>query len=208
MRILLEGRFMLESAMPCPFQSEIHADGGMYPSEKSLANLVVEDVPKKTECPVGVTQSITVCQIKQLVGQFQRHRLTMQDDTTLLLQIIGAPNVMIASEEMHLHPIIRQLAHLPQKTCVSPGNHCGIFKPEVKHVAQHVYSLCLVLDVIQEAHETAFLLPPMLQSTATQMGITDKINIPHRQRFATSVPVPDEPLRSSYPCSTLVQTPG
>lgn len=144
----------------------------------------MEERAQETELPVGISQAVTVGEVEYLVGQFECHRLPMQDDSALALQIIGAPNVVVACEEVHLHPIVSEFAHLSQEACEASGDHCGVLEPEVKHVAQHIYGTRLVLYVVKETHQAAFLLPAVLQSATAQMGVTDEIDVLHR-RIAT-----------------------
>ena len=89
----------------------------------------------------------------------------MDNHATLLLQVVATPHVVVSLEEMHLNPSVGQLTHFSQETCESSWHHFVVFKPEVEHVAKHIHSLSLVLDGIEEIHQSAFSRPCVLKSS-------------------------------------------
>ena len=100
----------------------------------------------------------------------------MKNHTTFLRQVFPRPNIVISRKEMHLYPTVRQFANLAQKTGKALGNYGAVFEPEVEHIAQQIHGLSLVLDFVEETHQSAFLLTGMLQSPAAQMGVGEEIN--------------------------------
>ena len=83
--------------------------------------------------------------------------LFVQDDTTLLLQVFVCPDVVVAREIMTLHSHICQLGNLAEEARKALRYHVAVFIPEVKHVAQQVDGGSLLLDAVEEAHQSAFL---------------------------------------------------
>ena len=106
----------------------------MKTGESPLADLIMEDVLDKFELLIGITQSVAMCQVEHLAVDLRRLRLLMQNHTTLLLQIIVGPDIVVAGEVMHLHTHICQLRKLPQETSVALWYDKLVFVPEVKHV--------------------------------------------------------------------------
>ena len=118
-------------------------------------------------------------QIEDLSADFQSAWLTMDDDAALFLQIIQHPHVVITAEIVHLHTQVSQFADFAQETGIAPGHHLLILEPEVEHVAHHINSLSLLLDLVEEIDQTPLLCASVLDGTASQMGIADKVYILH-----------------------------
>ena len=104
----------------------------------------VEQQAQQFEARVGVAQTVAVGQVELLAADFGGQCLAVQDDAALLLQVVAAPNVVVADEEMHFHPEVRQLGHLAQKARVALGHDGLELVPEVEHVAQQVDGRSLV----------------------------------------------------------------
>ena len=85
----------------------------------------------------------------------------MQDDATLLGQIVAAPDVVVAREEVHFHAQVGQFGQFAQEARISLGYDGLEFVPEVEHVAQQIDGSCLVLDAVQKVDQAAFLRPPV-----------------------------------------------
>ena len=51
--------------------------------------------------------------------------------------------------------------------------------PEVEHVAQQIHRGGLRLNLIEKAHETAFLSAWMLSCERAEVGVGEKVDIPH-----------------------------
>ena len=93
-----------------PSQAKLHAPTWVNAAEERLADFAMEGSTNYLELPVWISKPVSMSQIKHLVGQFNRDRFSMEDNSTFLLQIILAPNIMIASEIMDFYAHIRQLA--------------------------------------------------------------------------------------------------
>ena len=79
-------------------------DGG----EEELAHLTMEEGTKKLEFLVGITQSVAMGKQEYLAIDLGGERLLVQDNATLLLQVVEGPDVVIASEVVYLNAHIRQ----------------------------------------------------------------------------------------------------
>ena len=99
-----------------------------------------------------------MCKVERLVAKFKRERVMMKDHAAFPFQIVESPNVVIAGKVMHLDYHICQLAYFAEKTCVAFRHNGLILEPEVEHIAKHIDGSCLVLNLIEEANETPFLL--------------------------------------------------
>ena len=88
----------------------------------------------------------------------------MQDDATLLLQIVVGPDVVIACEVMHLNTHVGQFRQLAQKAGKALGDDVFVFVPEVEHVAQQIDSGSFLLDAVEKTHQSSFLLSLMRNS--------------------------------------------
>ena len=119
----------------------------------------MEQESQQLESRIRVAQSVAVCQVELLAVDFGSQRLTVQDDAAFLLEVIAAPDVVVADEEVHFHAEVRQLGQFAQEARVAFGHDGLEFVPEVEHVAQQVDGRSLVLDAVQEADQPAFLRP-------------------------------------------------
>ena len=84
----------------------------MQGGEKELAYLVMKNRTDQLEGLVGVAQSVTMCQVENLIENLQGGWLTVNDDTTLFLQIAESPDIVITGKEMHLHTHVCQFGEL------------------------------------------------------------------------------------------------
>ena len=122
-----------------------------------MQGMAVKQRPQYLEFPVAVTQSVSVSQEKLLSVNLTGQRFPVNDDSTFLFQVIPAPDIVVADEEMYLHSQIRQFRQLSQEAGIPLGNHQFELIPEVEHVAQQVYGCRLMLDAVQKVHQPAFL---------------------------------------------------
>ena len=99
---------------------------------------------------------------ENLAIDFGGKRLFVENDTTFLLQIVIGPDVMVADEEMHLHPIISQFGEFAEKAAVTSWHHIFVFIPEIEHVAQKINGSRLMLDAVEKAHQTALVHAAMV----------------------------------------------
>ena len=88
---------------------------------------------------------------KELLAiQFKKTRLAMNNHSTLLLEIIETPHIMITCKEMHLHPSVGKFGHLAKETGIAFGHCIAEFIPEVKHIAEHIHGSSFILYFIKE----------------------------------------------------------
>ena len=173
---VLQGRLMLQSAVLCPSQAELHAEVGMQPTECPLAKLVMEDASDKPKLPVMVAKSVSMSKIEGLVAYIQSERVIVHRHATFLFQIVKTPDVMIAGKVMYLDAHVGQFAYLAEEACIAFWYDGLILKPEVEHVAEHVDGTRLVLYLVEEAHESPLLLSGVRNGKTSQMGIGYKVN--------------------------------
>ena len=155
----------LQAAMLGPFQTEIHAPTRMKHREEELQRLTTEHGTKHLELPVLIPQSISMRQIEFLSINFACQWFAMNDDATFFLQVITTPYVMVANEKMHFHSQIGQLRNLTQKTSVTLWHHQLELIPKIEHIAQQIDSTRLMLDAIEEIHQSTFLRTAMFNGT-------------------------------------------
>ena len=74
----------------------------------------MEDGTNHLERLVGVAHAVTMSQKELMTIDFSCFRLLMQNDTTLLLQIVIGPDVVITCKEMHFHTHVGQFRQLPK----------------------------------------------------------------------------------------------
>ncbi len=101
-------------------------------------------------------------QIELLAIDFCGEGLFVQNQSALLCEVIVAPDIVVACEEMHLHTHIRQLRQLAQEAGIALGYHRLELIPEVEHIAHQVDGIGLELNLFQEIHQSAFLCAAML----------------------------------------------
>ena len=71
-----------------------------------------------------------------------------------------------------------QLRELAEKARVALWHDVFVFMPEVEHVAQQIHRGGLRLNLIEKAHETAFLSARMLSCERAEVGVGEKIYRP------------------------------
>ena len=197
----------LQSATLSPLLATRYAPSRMNHREQSLGKFVMEKPAEDLKGFVCLAQSVSMSQEKLLAVDFCCQRLPMQYDATLPCQIVTTPDVVIAGEEMDLDTQVCQLGEFPQEPGKTLWYYHPVFIPEIKHITQEINGCRLVLDTVQEVHETAFLQASMADRQRAEMCIREKINRFHAC-FIIGSPTQVWPLRSSYPYSTLVQRPG
>ena len=103
----------------------------------------------------------------------------MQYNTALTLQIAEHPYIVVAYEIVYLHTAVCQFGYLTQETGIAFGHNIFVLIPVVEHVAQHINGLRLILDVIKETHQTAFLHTAVINGPGAQMRIGNEIYTLH-----------------------------
>lgn len=171
---------MLQPAMLGPIQSKRHGPTGMNAREEGLTKFTAEETAHESEFGIRITQSISMPEVEEFVGNLNGDGVMMNFHAAFLLEVILAPDVMITREEMNLDAHIRQLTDLAQKTCIALWYHIAEFIPEVKDVPQQVDCRSLVLDLIKETYQTTLLLSGMWDGKTTEVGITEEIDVLHK----------------------------
>jgi pantothenate synthetase len=85
----------------------------MYGSKEALAEFVVKQAAQPFELPVIVAQAIAMRKVKGLTIEFRNYALAMQNNATLLFQVITHPQVVITNEEMHFYAHVGEFRNLP-----------------------------------------------------------------------------------------------
>ena len=97
------------AALFCPTKSQLHSPPRVKEVQQSLAGTVVEYLSQDFEQWVGVAKPIAVCQIEYLVVDFGCYTVSVQYHATFFFQVSVCPNIVVASEEMHLYAHICKL---------------------------------------------------------------------------------------------------
>ena len=125
----------LQTAVLGPVEAKPHAPAGMEGRESPLTSAVVEDALDELKALIGIAQAITVSEKENLAIEFGGLRLLVEDNTTLLFEILVSPNVVVARKVMHLDAHIGEFGDFSQETGETLGYHIFVFVPEVEHVA-------------------------------------------------------------------------
>ena len=175
----------LQPAVLGPRQSQPHSPTGMYCIEQTLTGTVMIDSSQQFETIIRVAQAITVCQEKYLVIDFCGKGTCMDHQPAFFFQVTVSPNIVITRKKMHFDTHISQFGELAEKTCISFRNNITIFIPKVEHIAQKVDCGSLILDAVEESHQSTLLHPSVLNSQRAQMCVRKKINLLHSNPSST-----------------------
>ena len=151
----------------------------MQTREEPLAYLVMENGTDELKRLVGVAHAVTVSQEELMAIDLGGLGLLVQDDATLLLQIVVGPDVMVARKVVHLDTHIRQFRQLTQEAGKTLRYHIFIFVPEVEHIAQQVDSRSLLLDAVKETYQAALLRALVGHCQRAQVGVGKEIDVLH-----------------------------
>jgi hypothetical protein len=100
----------------------------------------MKDTSENLKLTIIIAKSISMGYKELLAINLTSKGGAMQDDSTLFLQIISAPDIMIAREEMYLHAQVRKFGYFPQETSKTFWHSQLIFEPKVEHIAEQVNS--------------------------------------------------------------------
>jgi hypothetical protein len=97
----------------------------------------------ETETPTWIAQTVSVPHISNNIivrdgGQYDFRRGSMENHTTLFVEIFESPHVVIASKIMYLYAGISEFGKFAKKTRVPLWNNIMILKPKVKNISQQV----------------------------------------------------------------------
>ena len=154
----------LHAGMFCPSLSEPHRPARMEHGEQVLTGSVMEHTADELEFLVRITQTVAMSHEEHLTIDLGGERLFMENHAAFLFQIAIHPDVVVASEVMHLYAHIGQFRDLSQETCISFGYGIFPFVPEIEHVAKQIHGCRLVFNIVKEPHESSFLHPLMRDS--------------------------------------------
>ena len=168
-------QLVLTHAVRSPTMTKAQRPTGMNkPRKKPLQQGAVENGTKN--CKVRFIGKFIAMGKEELpavyLGQL---RLAMHYHATLLLEVVLAPKVVVAGEEMNLGTIVRELGNLTQETGKALGHHILVLVPKIEHIAKHINSRRIVLYFIKERHKASFVRATMLYSPRAQMGIGNEI---------------------------------
>ena len=124
----------LQTTLLGPVQAEPHAPAGMEGREGPLTGAVVEDALEQLETLGGIAQTVAMRQEEDLAIEFGGLRLLVEDDATLLFEILISPDVVVARKVMHLDTHVGEFRDLAQETGEALGHYIFVFVPEVEHV--------------------------------------------------------------------------
>ena len=167
---------VLEAAMLGPFEAEVYTPAGVYAGKEPLQDGVVEHGPQGAELPVGVAQSVAVGEVEELASELHGHGAVVHDGAALLGEVVLAPDVVVADEEVHLHAAVGELAHLAEEAGVALGHHVAVLEPEVEDVAQHIHGRGLLLYLVEEVDQPPLAGTHRGECAAAQVCIGDEVN--------------------------------
>ena len=154
--------YALQARVLCPTLSELHAPPRVYEVEQALTGAVVEHPPQELELPVGIAETVAVCEVEHVAIDVGGERLPVEDDAAFLLEVAVGPDVVIAREVVHLYAHIGELGNLSEEPSIALRHHVAVFVPEVEHVAEQVDGSGFRLDAVEESHQSALLHALML----------------------------------------------
>ena len=168
-------QFVLAHAVCSPTMTEAQRPTGMNePRKKPLQQRAVEDGTKNSEVRF-IGKFIAMGKEELHAVYLGQQRLAMYYHATLLLEVVLAPKVVVAGEEMNLGTIVCELGNLTQEAGKALGHYILVLVPEIEHIAKHINSRRIVLYFIKERHKASFVRATMLYSPRAQMGIGNEI---------------------------------
>ena len=139
----------------------------------------MEEGTNKLKLLVGITKTVAMGKHEYLAINLGSERLLMQYHTTLLLQVIVCPNIVITSKIVYLYSHIRKLRQLAQETGISTRHYILELIPEVEHVAKQIDGGSLVLYAVEKPNQPALVHAAVVNGKRAQMGIRKEIYILH-----------------------------
>ena len=141
--------------------------------EQALVEARAEHLAQQVELLVQVPEAVAVTNQEPLAVNLEHLGFVVHHHPHLLLQIVEHPHVVVAEEEVQLHPAVGQLGQLAQQARVATRHRVAVGEPEVEYVAQQEQRLAVALDAVEEAAQLPLTLATV--GTAAQMGIRDEI---------------------------------
>ena len=135
---------------------------------------------------VDVPQAVAVAYQHPLAAELHHHRVVVHDGPHLLRQVVEHPHVVVADEEMDLHPLVGQLGQLAQQPHMPAGHEVAVGEPEVEDVAQQHQLLAVGLNLVQQTAEQQLALPGV--RAAAQMRVRYENYLSHNLGFCEAVP--------------------
>jgi hypothetical protein len=97
--------------MLCPRQTEVDSPTRMNHREQFDKCLVMKDTSENLKLTIIIAKSISMGYKELLAVNLTSIGGAMQDNSTFFLQVISAPDIMIAREEMYLHAQVRKFGY-------------------------------------------------------------------------------------------------
>ena len=103
----------------------------------------------------------------------------MERHAAFLFEIVVLPEVVVADEIVNLHAEVGEFADFAEQSREALGHGVAVLVPEVEHVAEEVDGRGLVLDGVEEVHQSPLLGAGMGNGQAAEVGIGEEIYVLH-----------------------------
>ena len=171
---------VLHHAVLGPREAQLDRPAGMNGGEEHLQHSVVQHAPQKTVLEIAAHIALVAMgQKENFVVQLYGVGMTVNNHTTLLLEIIATPGVVVAGEEMHLYASVGELGYFTQETGEALGNDQFELVPVIEHIAQQINGGSTLFDTVEEIHQPALLGARVLQGTTAKVSIGQEIYVLH-----------------------------
>ena len=113
-------------------ESPARVNGG----EEHLQHPVVEHPPDQPESRLIAAQPVSVSKTEAATREFRHIGLTDHLDSQLALEVGVGPDIVVAWEEPHRHPAVRQCGQCTQGPGMPPRNDIAVLIPEIEDIPQ------------------------------------------------------------------------
>jgi len=146
----------------------------MQQAEKALEELVAEPPAHQFVPAVPRPKPIAMSEAECLSAYLHDIGL-LKDPDSEFLEIMKAPDVMVALKETHLHPGVHQIQQGGEHPDIALRDHIVVLVPKVPDVPEHVERLGPVLrDGLQETDESGLPLGGIID-VQPKMHVGDKV---------------------------------
>jgi len=143
-------------------------------TEEALEELVAEPPAHQFVPTVSRAKPVTMPETECLSADLDDIGLLKNADSEFL-EIMEAPDVMVALEKAHLHSGVHQFKQRGENPDISLRHHVMVLVPEIPDVPQHVQCLSPVLrDGLQETDESDLPLGGIID-VQPKMHVGDKV---------------------------------
>jgi hypothetical protein len=155
--------------------AETERDVRMEKAEYTLEELVTESPAHQFVPFVSRPESVSVTEAEDFPSYLGDVRLLENLDTEIL-EIMEAPDVMVALEKADLHPGVHQIHQGGEHPDIPFRDNIMVLVPEIPDVPKKVQGLCSILrDGLQETDETRFPVGGIVHVQA-KVDIRNKVN--------------------------------